>query len=87
MRSARFWLKAGFELPHMDYVGIWTADEVSQLIRDTALHTPAVLPEFEASVGKTVLTAHQVTMWEALRLLMFSYRRLQGQSAIIVWRW
>ncbi|MYA77517.1 MAG: decarboxylase [Gemmatimonadetes bacterium] len=38
------------------------------LIPDTALHTAAFLPELETAVGKTVLTANQVTMWEALRL-------------------
>lgn len=38
------------------------------LIPDTALHTVAFLPELEDQVGKTVLTANQVTMWEALRL-------------------
>ena len=38
------------------------------LIPDTALHTAAFLPELESRVGKTVLTANQVTLWEALRL-------------------
>jgi maleate cis-trans isomerase len=38
------------------------------LIPDTAMHTVALLPDIEAEVGKTVLTANQVTMWEALRL-------------------
>ena len=38
------------------------------LVPDTALHTAGFLPELEAAVGKTVLTANQVTMWEALRL-------------------
>jgi len=40
----------------------------AMLIPDTALHTVAFLSEIEAHVGKTVLTANQVTMWEALRL-------------------
>ncbi len=39
------------------------------LIPDTALHTAGFLPELEAEIGKTVLTANQVTMWEALRLV------------------
>ena len=43
-------------------------DADAVLIPDTALHTAAFLPELEAVVGKTVLTANQVTMWEALRL-------------------
>lgn len=38
------------------------------LIPDTALHTTGFLPALESAVGKTVLTANQVTMWEALRL-------------------
>lgn len=38
------------------------------LIPDTALHTAGFLSELETAVGKTVLTANQVTMWEALRL-------------------
>ena len=38
------------------------------LMPDTALHTVARLEDLEAAVGKTVLTANQVTMWEALRL-------------------
>ena len=44
------------------------SDAQAILIPDTALHTAAFLPELEAEVGKTVLTANQVTMWEALRL-------------------
>ena len=43
-------------------------DAEAVLIPDTALHTAAFLPELEKHVGKTVLTANQVTMWEALRL-------------------
>ncbi|GGZ57125.1 decarboxylase [Streptomyces inusitatus] len=38
------------------------------LIPDPALHTVAHLPELEEAVGKPVLTAHQVTVWEGLRL-------------------
>ena len=43
-------------------------DAEAVLIPDTALHTVDFLPELETAVGKTVLTANQVTMWEALRL-------------------
>ncbi len=46
------------------------------LIPDTALHTAEFLPELEAAVGKPVLTANQVTIWEALRLA----NRLTPQS-------
>ena len=42
-------------------------DAEAVLIPDTALHTAGFLTELEATVGKTVLTANQVTMWEALR--------------------
>lgn len=38
------------------------------LVPDTALHTAAWLEDLEARVGKPVLTANQVTFWEALRL-------------------
>ena len=51
-------------------------DAEAVLIPDTALHTVDFLPELEAAVGKTVLTANQVTMWEALRLA----NRLTPQS-------
>ena len=51
-------------------------DAEAVLIPDTALHTVDFLPELEAEVGKTVLTANQVTMWEALRLT----KRLTPQS-------
>ena len=44
------------------------ADAEAILIPDTALHTVAFLPELDGAVGKPVLTANQVTMWEALRL-------------------
>ncbi|WP_328397482.1 maleate cis-trans isomerase family protein [Nocardia sp. NBC_00416] len=38
------------------------------LIPDTAMHTLEVLPRLEAELGKPVLTANQVTIWEGLRL-------------------
>ncbi|TDS82652.1 maleate cis-trans isomerase family protein [Nesterenkonia aurantiaca] len=38
------------------------------LIPDTALHTIAVLPRLEEALGVPVLTANQVTAWQALRL-------------------
>jgi maleate cis-trans isomerase len=38
------------------------------LMPDTALHTVAFLDDLEAAVGKTVLTANQVTVWQGLRL-------------------
>ena len=38
------------------------------LIPDTAMRTLGVLPELERRLGKPVLTANQVTIWEGLRL-------------------
>ena len=51
-------------------------DAEAVLIPDTALHTVDFLSELEEVVGKTVLTANQVTMWEALHLA----NRLTPQS-------
>ncbi|WP_416982773.1 decarboxylase [Streptomyces sp. T028] len=61
--------------------GVWGEAEVLALARavdasgaeavllpDTALHTVACLPALERELGKPVLTANQVTVWEALRL-------------------
>lgn len=39
------------------------------LLPDTALHTAAYLGDLEGELGKPVLTANQVTVWEGLRLL------------------
>lgn len=44
------------------------ADADALLVPDTALHTAAILDELDAVLGKPVLTANQVTMWQALRL-------------------
>ncbi|WP_155054754.1 maleate cis-trans isomerase family protein [Streptomyces blattellae] len=62
-------------------VGTWGEDEVLALAReadhpdaqavllpDTALHTASHLQALEKELGKPVLTANQVTVWEALRL-------------------
>lgn len=38
------------------------------LIPDTALHTLAITPELEATLGIPVLTANQVTAWQGLKL-------------------
>ena len=46
------------------------------LVPDTALHTTGFLTKLDEWVGKPVLTANQVTMWEALRLC----GRLQPQK-------
>ncbi|QQO35532.1 hypothetical protein JJC00_07845 [Bradyrhizobium diazoefficiens] len=39
------------------------------LVPDTAMRTVGGIARFEAAVAKPVLTANQVTVWEALRLL------------------
>jgi len=33
------------------------------------MHTLGVIPEAEAAIGKPVLTANQVTIWQGLQLL------------------
>jgi maleate cis-trans isomerase len=43
-------------------------DAEAVLLPDTALHTVDFLDDLEQAVGKTVLTANQVTVWHALRL-------------------
>ncbi len=43
-------------------------DAEAVLLPDTALHTAAHIPALEKELGKPVLTANQVTVWEALRL-------------------
>ncbi|MFJ5263645.1 decarboxylase [Streptomyces sp. NPDC088387] len=45
-----------------------TPDAEAVLLPDTALHTAAHIPLLEKELGKPVLTANQVTVWEALRL-------------------
>ncbi|MFF9058464.1 decarboxylase [Streptomyces sp. NPDC101213] len=45
-----------------------TPDADAVLLPGTALHTAAHLPALEKDLGKPVLTANQVTVWEALRL-------------------
>jgi maleate cis-trans isomerase len=43
-------------------------DADAVLLPDTALHTAAWLDELEERVGKPVLTANQVSVWEGLRI-------------------
>ncbi len=45
-----------------------TPDADAILLPDTALHTAAHLAALEEELGKPVLTANQVTVWEGLRL-------------------
>jgi maleate cis-trans isomerase len=44
-------------------------DADAVLVPDTALHTVRWLDDLEAALGKPVVTANQVTVWEALRLV------------------
>lgn len=43
-------------------------DAEAVLVPDTALHTARVLPELRRTAAKPVLTANQVTVWQAARL-------------------
>lgn len=45
------------------------ADAEAVLVPDTALHTVAWLDDLERRLGKPVLTANQVSVWEGLRLV------------------
>lgn len=57
------------------------ADAQAVLVPDTAMHSLLWLPELEAAVGKPVLTANQVTVWEGLRIAG-RLRRLPGLGAL-----
>ncbi|HET6505129.1 MAG TPA: maleate cis-trans isomerase [Amycolatopsis sp.] len=54
------------------------ADAEAVLIPDTAMRTLGVIPAIEERLGKPVLTANQVTIWEGLRLT----GRLPGSAAL-----
>lgn len=43
-------------------------DAQAVLLPDTALHTIGVLDQLDAALGKPVLTANQVSIWQGLRL-------------------
>jgi len=45
------------------------ADAQALLVPDTAMHSLRWLDDLESGLGKPVLTANQVTVWEGLRLL------------------
>lgn len=38
------------------------------LLPDTAMHTARLIPRLETTLGKPVLTANQVTLWQGLRI-------------------
>ncbi|MGN5238239.1 MULTISPECIES: maleate cis-trans isomerase family protein [unclassified Rhodococcus (in: high G+C Gram-positive bacteria)] len=51
------------------------SDAQALLVPDTAMHTLRFLRDIEAHVGKPVLTANQVTVWEGLRLTGYNLGR------------
>jgi maleate cis-trans isomerase len=51
------------------------------LVPDTAMHSLAWLDDLEAAIGKPVLTANQVTIWEGLRIAGAS-TRLPGMGSL-----
>ncbi|WP_299527769.1 decarboxylase [uncultured Streptomyces sp.] len=61
---------AGWDLPMIRELAVAGdhPDAEALLLPDTALHTAAHLTELEGLLGKPVLTANQVTVWEGLRL-------------------
>lgn len=60
----------------LDLVGAGDSDDADAVVvPETALHTAELLPELERRAAKPVLTATQVTMWHALRLLGRDPRR------------
>lgn len=67
------WASEGGTLSRDDAIDLAVAndhpDAEAVLIPDTALHTIGWLAEIEAAVGKPVLTANQVTVWQGLRLV------------------
>jgi maleate cis-trans isomerase len=57
----------------LDFVAANDHDEADAvLVPDTALHTVAWLEDLEQRLGKPVLTANQVSVWEGLRLVGYT---------------
>lgn len=55
-------------------LGADVADADAVLVPDTAMHSLAWLDDLDHAVGKPVLTANQVTIWEGLRIAGASTR-------------
>lgn len=55
-----------------------TAEAEAVLLPDTALHSLLWIEELEAELGKPVLTANQVTVWEGMRIAGVSAPALPG---------
>lgn len=58
------------------------SDSDAVVVPDTAMHTVAWLDELEETVGKPVLTANQVTVWEGLRLAGVQPQPQEGLGAL-----
>jgi maleate cis-trans isomerase len=56
-------------------------DAEAVLVPDTAMHSLAWLDDLETAIGKPVLTANQVTIWEGLRIAGGS-TRLEGMGSL-----
>lgn len=52
------------------------------LVPDTAMHSLQWVAELEAALGKPVLTANQVTVWEGMRIAGVPSPRLPGLGAL-----
>ena len=75
VRAASQGILTGAEVAELDEDALVTLvkngdHELAQVVvvPDTALHTTRALPLLERNTGKPVLTANQVSVWEALRL-------------------
>ena len=75
------WLEApggrtAFEIPHADLRvaarELDSAETGAILIPDTAMAALAVVEDLEAELGKPILTANQVTLWQGLRLANYT---------------
>jgi maleate cis-trans isomerase len=56
-------------------------DAQAVLVPDTAMHSLAWLDDLEEAIGKPVLTANQVTIWEGIRIAGGS-TRLDGMGSL-----
>lgn len=56
-------------------------DADAVLVPDTAMHSLAWLDDLETAIGKPVLTANQVTIWEGLRIAGGS-TRIEGMGSL-----
>lgn len=57
-------------------------DSEAMLIPDTAMHSLLRVEEWERTLGKPVLTANQVTVWEGMRIAGIDEPQLPGLGAL-----